>query len=44
VLKQFAGFGGEPVGSEPAAFRDFVKREIDKFKKIVADAKVPLQD
>ena len=44
VLKQVASFGGEPVGSEPAAFQDFVKREIDKFKKIVSDAKVPLQD
>lgn len=44
VQKQIAGFGGEPVGSEPAAFKEFVAREIDKFKKIVADAKVPLQD
>jgi len=33
----------EPVGSTPAAFDAFVKSEIKKFTKVIADAKIPRQ-
>jgi tripartite-type tricarboxylate transporter receptor subunit TctC len=33
----------EPVGSTPAEFDAFVRAEIKKFTKVIADAKIPRQ-
>jgi tripartite-type tricarboxylate transporter receptor subunit TctC len=38
-----AGAGADPVASSPDHFRDYVRTEIAKFKKIVSDAKISLQ-
>jgi tripartite-type tricarboxylate transporter receptor subunit TctC len=44
VIKRIAGFGSEPVGSTPAQFGAFVKAEMEKYARLVADTKVPPQD
>jgi len=33
----------EPVGSTPKQFDAYFKSEIAKFKRVIADAKIPLQ-
>ena len=38
-----AGAGAEPVASNPEHFRDHIRAEIAKFKKIVSEAKIALQ-
>jgi tripartite-type tricarboxylate transporter receptor subunit TctC len=44
VLKQIEGFAVEPVGSSPDEFAAFYKAELDNFKKVVQEAKIPLQE
>ena len=44
VLKQLEGFAVDPVGSTPEEFSTYYKDEVEKFKGIVRDAKIPLQD
>jgi tripartite-type tricarboxylate transporter receptor subunit TctC len=43
VRARLAAMAYEPVGSTPAAFDAFVKSEIKKFTKVIADAKIPRQ-
>jgi tripartite-type tricarboxylate transporter receptor subunit TctC len=43
VRARLAAMAYEPVGSTPAAFDAFVKAEIKKFTKVIADAKIPRQ-
>ena len=38
-----AGAGADPVPSSPDHFRDYIKTEITKFKKIVSEAKITIQ-
>lgn len=38
------GWGYDPVGSTPAEFTARFRRDIDLFAKIIADARVPLQE
>ncbi|MGQ0752009.1 MAG: Bug family tripartite tricarboxylate transporter substrate binding protein [Betaproteobacteria bacterium] len=38
-----AGVGADPVASSPDHFRDYIKTEIAKFKKIVSEAKIAIQ-
>jgi tripartite-type tricarboxylate transporter receptor subunit TctC len=38
-----AGAGADPVASSPDHFRDYIKLEITKFKKIVSEAKIAIQ-
>ena len=44
VLKQLEGFAVDPVGSTPEEFAAYYKAEVEKFKGIVRDAKIPLQE
>ncbi|MDB5508156.1 MAG: hypothetical protein JWL93_625 [Hyphomicrobiales bacterium] len=44
VIKRIEAFGSEPVGSTPEAFLDFVTREIEKYAKLVREAKIPSQE
>ncbi|HTJ98368.1 MAG TPA: tripartite tricarboxylate transporter substrate binding protein [Bordetella sp.] len=42
VKAALASFAAEPVGSSPAAFSETVKREVDKFARIVQDAHISI--
>jgi tripartite-type tricarboxylate transporter receptor subunit TctC len=44
VAKRLETFGVEPVGSTPKEFAAFVKADVERFARIVKDAKIPLQD
>ena len=44
VLKQLEGFAVDPVASKPDDFAAYYKAEVEKFKGIVRDAKIPLQE
>lgn len=44
IRQKFESFSTEPIGSTPAEFSAFYSAEVDRFKKIVADAKIPLQE
>jgi tripartite-type tricarboxylate transporter receptor subunit TctC len=43
VLKLLSGFAVDPVGSTPEAFSTYYTAEVEKFKTIVREAKIPLQ-
>jgi tripartite-type tricarboxylate transporter receptor subunit TctC len=44
VLKQVEGFAIDPVGSKPEDFAAYYTAEVEKFKTIVREAKIPLQE
>ena len=44
VLEALKKFGSEPVGSSPEEFGPAFAAEVTRFKKIVADLKLPPQD
>jgi tripartite-type tricarboxylate transporter receptor subunit TctC len=44
VLDALKKFGSDPVGSSPEEFGPAFKAEVDRFKKIVSDLKLPPQD
>lgn len=44
VLDMLKKFGSEPVGSSPEEFSRAFAAEVDRFKKVVADLKLPPQD
>jgi tripartite-type tricarboxylate transporter receptor subunit TctC len=44
LQKQVEAFGVEAVGSTPDEFAAFYKADVEGFKAIVRDAKIPLQD
>lgn len=44
IAKRLETFGVEAVGSAPEEFAAFVKADVERFAKIVRDAKIPLQD
>ena len=43
VKAMMAGAGADPVGSTPDHFRDYIRAEIAKFKRIVSDTKISIQ-
>jgi tripartite-type tricarboxylate transporter receptor subunit TctC len=44
VLERLRTWTNEPVGSRPAEFDGYFKAEVAKFKKVVKDANIPLQE
>jgi tripartite-type tricarboxylate transporter receptor subunit TctC len=44
IRQRIANLGSEPVGSDPKTFAAFLKAEVDRYARIVQEAKVPLQD
>jgi tripartite-type tricarboxylate transporter receptor subunit TctC len=42
VREQLLALGAEPVGSTPAMFNDFFRSEVEKWGKVVLDAKVKI--
>ena len=44
VLQRLEGFAVIPVGSSPAEFAAAYRDEVENFKKIVREAKIPLQE
>jgi tripartite-type tricarboxylate transporter receptor subunit TctC len=44
IVKRINGFGSEPVASTPEQFTAFLNAEIQKYARLVKEAKVPLQD
>ncbi len=44
IRQRIVNLGSEPVGSDPKTFAAFVKAEVDRYARIVQEAKVPLQD
>jgi tripartite-type tricarboxylate transporter receptor subunit TctC len=43
IKKQFAKFGGTPIGGTPDAFGKFIHREIEKWAKVIKTANIKLQ-
>ena len=44
VKTRLAAFSVEPLGSSPEEFAAFYKEDVERFKRIVRDARIPLQD
>jgi tripartite-type tricarboxylate transporter receptor subunit TctC len=44
VLERLRAWTNEPVGSRPEEFDGYFKAEVAKFKKVVKDANIPLQE
>ncbi len=43
MKERLAADGAEPLGSTPAAFADFIRRELDKWSRVVEAAKIERQ-
>lgn len=43
VKKQFATLGFEPIGSTPEYFAKYIKDEMEKYQKIIKDAKIKVE-
>jgi tripartite-type tricarboxylate transporter receptor subunit TctC len=44
VAQRLRALTFEPVGSTPEEFAKFFRSEVEKFAKVVKDAKIPMQD
>jgi hypothetical protein len=44
VIKRIEGFGSEPVGSNPDDFAKFLTGEFEKYRVLINDLKIPMQD
>lgn len=43
IRDRFASIGLEPLGSTPEAFRDLIRREVPKWKKIAGQANIQVE-
>ena len=44
VIKRIEGFGSEPVASKPDDFAKFLTGEFEKYRVLINDLKIPVQD
>jgi tripartite-type tricarboxylate transporter receptor subunit TctC len=41
VQAKCAELGFDPVANSPAAFEDYIKKDVEKWGKVIRDAKIP---